>query len=126
MVDTTIRNPDNAAHFARIKPIGRRVTIERNGRLVADTRDALWLQETGRDVYDPVVYLPRADVGAPVQQVDGKSTHCPLKGDASYLSADGDEIAWTYDRPLPGSAVLEGLVAFDPNLVVITIIGPRA
>ena len=126
MIDTTIRNPGNDAHFARIKPVGRRVKVRRAGETMADTRDAVWLQETGRDVYDPVIYLPRADAVAALARVDGKSTRCPLKGDASYLAVGGDEVAWTYDRPLDGARMLDGLVAFDSDRVVVEIIGTDA
>lgn len=126
MIDTTIHNPRNTAHFARIKPVGGRVRILKRGAVLADSVTASRVMENGRDLYDPVLYIPQADVQAALSAVAGKSTHCPLKGDASYFSLDGEEIAWTYDRPLEGSAVLEGLVAFYADKVVIEETGAAA
>lgn len=126
MVDTTIRNPGNSAHFARIKPAGRRVRVLKHGAVLADSGDASRVIENGRDLYDPVLYIPEGDVAANLVPVPGKSTHCPLKGDASYFTLGGDEIAWTYDRPLEGSAVLSGLIAFYADKVVVEEIGADA
>lgn len=126
MIDTTIRNPGNEAHRARIKPVGRLLRVRRGETVLAESRRAVRLMETGRDLYDPVIYVPEADLVAALTPVEGKSTHCPLKGDASYLAFDGTEIAWTYDRPLEGSRMLRGLVAFDAEKVVIEEIGADA
>ncbi|WP_306117891.1 MULTISPECIES: DUF427 domain-containing protein [unclassified Roseitalea] len=126
MVDTTIRNPDTDAHFARIKPVGRRVRVHHRGRMLADSTDAIRVQESGHDIYDPVIYIPRSDATTSLDAVAGKSTHCPLKGDASYFGFEGEEIAWTYDRPLEGSQVLKGYLAFDPEKVTIEEIGANA
>ena len=52
--------------------------------------------------------------------------HCPLKGDASYLSlkgADGlveiESIAWTYETPPDFAADLKGRVAFYTDKVTL-------
>ena len=55
----------------------------------------------------------------PLEPVSGKSTHCPLKGDASYFTLNGEEIAWTYDRPFEWSEQLRGHIAFYANKVAI-------
>lgn len=115
----TIHNPDNDAHFMRVKPVAATVRVRHKGALLAETRDALRVQETGRDVYDPVLYIPLSDVSGRIEPVDGKSTHCPLKGDASYFTLGGDEIAWTYDRPFDWSSMLKGHVAFYASKVTI-------
>ena len=126
VIETTIYNPGNNEHLARIKPAGRRVRILFKGRVIADSASASRLIEIGRDFYDPVLYVPQQDVQADLSAVEGKSTHCPLKGDASYLSLDGEEVAWTYDRPLESSAMLKGLVAFYADKVVVEEIGASA
>ncbi|TCD14500.1 DUF427 domain-containing protein [Oricola cellulosilytica] len=122
----TIHNPDNEAHFMRIKPIAGTVRVTRGGRLLAESGDALRVMETGRDVYDPVIYFPRADVSGQLVPVEAKSTHCPLKGDASYFSLEGEEIAWSYDRPLEVARELGGYVAFYSSKVVIAEAGADA
>lgn len=126
MIDTTIRNPGNDAHSARIKPVGRLVRVRRGDALLAQSERAVRVMETGRDIYDPVIYLPQADLQAVLTPVEGKSTHCPLKGDAAYFTHSGTEIAWTYDRPLDGAPMLKGLVAFDPEKVAVEEIGADA
>lgn len=123
MATTTVRNPDNEAHFMHVKPIRQRVKVRRGGKILAESAAALRIMETGREPYDPVVYIPRADIADALQPVSGKSTHCPLKGDASYFSLDGEEIAWTYDRPLEGSKLIKDYVAFYSNKVTVEEIG---
>ena len=108
MSRATIHNPDNDAHFMRIKPVRAAVRVSRGSTLLAESRNALWVLENGRDVYDPVIYIPEADISGPLEAVAGKSTHCPLKGDASYFTLNGEEIAWTYDRPFEWSQQLRG------------------
>ena len=122
----TIHHPDNDAHFMRVKPVKATVRVSRAGTLLAESRNALRVQETGKDVYDPVVYIPETDVTGPLDPVAGKSTHCPLKGDASYFTLNGEEIAWTYDRPFAWSEQLRGHIAFYANKVTIEESGPDA
>jgi uncharacterized protein (DUF427 family) len=126
MTTTTIHNPGNQAHFMHVKSVPQRVRVRRGDQLLADSTGALRVMETGKGPYDPMLYIPRADVSGPLQAVDGKSTHCPLKGDASYFALDGDEIAWTYDRPLDVSTILKDHIAFDPGKVTIEEIGASA
>ena len=80
------------------------------------------MQETGRDVYDPVIYIPETDVPGPLEPVAGKSTHCPLKGDASYWSiASGGATAvnavWAYEKPYDEVAEITGALAFYASKV---------
>ncbi|GAB4352169.1 MAG: DUF427 domain-containing protein [Oricola sp.] len=126
MARLTIHNPDNDAHFMRIKPVAAKVRIRRGDALLAESNSALRLLETGRDVYDPVIYVPEADVLGPLESVAEKSTHCPLKGDASYFAFGGEEIAWSYDRPLDIARQLHGHIAFYPDKVTIEEVGRNA
>jgi len=126
MTRLTIHNPDNDAHFMRIKPVEATVRIRKGGLTIAETTQALRVLETGRDVYDPALYIPLEDVIAPLEPLQDKSTHCPLKGDASYFSLNGGEIAWTYDRPIKWSEQLSGHVAFWRSKVTIEELGEDA
>lgn len=123
---TTVRNPGNPDHFMHVLPVRGRVRVTRAGRVLADSRDALRIIETGRHPYDPVIYFPRTDVSDDLTFINDKSTHCPLKGDASYLAVDGDEIAWTYDLPLADAELIRDYVAFHANKVTIEEIGAQA
>ncbi|MBO6719625.1 MAG: DUF427 domain-containing protein [Rhizobiaceae bacterium] len=122
MTTTTIHAPGNEKHFMHVKSVPQKIVVRRGDKILAESTNALRVMETGRGPYDPMIYIPEADV-AGLDAVDGKSTHCPLKGDASYFALDGDEIAWTYDRPLDVSTVLKGHIAFYPAKVVVEEIG---
>jgi len=118
-LEGAIRNPANPNHLMVIRPIRRTVSIYVGDTLIAQTQDALRVMEIGKSLYDPAIYIPASGIIASLKPVD-KSTHCPLKGDASYVSFEGDEIGWTYDRPLEGSRQLEGHLAFWPDKVRVT------
>ena len=122
LVPEMIHRPDAPTHMMRILPAGRRVTVRMDGRELAASDGALRVIEIGRDVHDPILYLPRADVSAPLEAT-AKSTHCPLKGDTTYYDLGGDpaasEIAWSYTRPLPFAVGLKDFVAFDPSRVSV-------
>ena len=123
----TIHREDEPRHFMRLKPVPRRIRILKDSQVLADTEAALRLTEVGKDIYDPVFYIPEADIQVDLVPIIGKSTHCPLKGDASYFAYTGDEpIAWTYDRPLAATEALKGLIAFYPDQVVVEEIGQTA
>ena len=123
----TIHRPDAVRHFMRFKPVHGVVTIRRGERVLARSQAAMRLTEIGHDIYDPVFYIPRADIVAGLSPVPDRSTHCPLKGDASYFAdIDGTTVAWTYDSPLEFSKMLDGYIAFYPNLVTVEERGAEA
>ena len=39
MTTTTVRNPDNAAHFMHIKPVRQRVKVRHDGKVLAESID---------------------------------------------------------------------------------------
>ena len=109
----------------RIKPAGRLVRVQLGEHLLAEADRALRVMEIGRDLYDPVLYLPRDGLKVRTERTE-RSTHCPLKGDASYddvLLPNGERLAgliWSYTQPLPFAQDLAGLVAFYGDRVAIT------
>jgi uncharacterized protein (DUF427 family) len=117
-VEGAIRNPANPHHFMVAKPVERRVRIYRGERLLAETTRAVCVIEIGRKAHDPVFYVPPEDVVVPLERLD-KTTHCPLKGDASYYAVDGEEVGWAYRTPLDFAAVLAGRHAFWASKVRI-------
>lgn len=117
-IPEAIHDPGDERHFMRLKPVSGRVRILRDGEVLAASTRALRMLEVGRDVYDPVFYLPREDVFAPLSP-SRRTSHCPLKGDAAYhhlLDSAGciavEDIAWSYPQPLPFALALAGRVAF--------------
>jgi len=119
-----IRRPDNADHMMRIKPISGKVQIRTHDQILAESENACWIMEIGKDVYDPVVYVPLADVTKARHKTD-KRTHCPLKGDCCYYSfeIDGcDNLAWQYDEPMVFARQLEDMAGFDASRVVVMLL----
>lgn len=109
-----IRNPDDPNHMMVIKPAPRRMRVYAGDTLLADSTSALRVMELGKSVYDPVIYFPEEDVVAALDAVE-KSTYCPIKGDASYVSLDSVEIGWIYKDPIPMTRQLKGHHAFWPS-----------
>lgn len=114
--EDAIRNPANPTHLMVIKPANRRVRIFTGDVLLADTENALRVLEIGRSVYDPVIYVPEADLKCDFDSLE-KSTHCPIKGDASYIAFEGEELGWIYTSPIETSQKLANHYAFWPNKV---------
>lgn len=123
-MEGAIRRPDVPNHFMVLKPIKRRIVVRLpGGTKLAETTSATRVLEAGKTLYDPVVYLPMHDVTVTLKKQDN-TTHCPLKGDASYFTfGDGQDasldLAWSYERPLDFSQEIKGLIAFYPDKVVI-------
>ena len=102
----------------KIGPAGVRVRITFNGEVVADSRDAVRLDEGS---YAPVYYLPRKDVKMERLIRTSHTTHCPHKGDATYYSLSNGRTArnavWSYEQPLEGVSAIKEHLAFYPDKV---------
>ena len=98
----------------KIAPAGRTVRVTFKGELIAESRDALAMDEGS---YPTVYYFPRQDVKMERLVRTSHKTHCPFKGDASYFSlANGHENAvWSYEQPYDEMAAIKGLLAFYPD-----------
>jgi uncharacterized protein (DUF427 family) len=109
-------------HRIDMRRSSREVRIERDGALLARSTRAVLLFETSLPTR---FYLPREDVVAEHRPGDKRST-CAYKGHAVYWSFDaGENLAWTYEDPLPEAAPVRGLVAFFDELVDVTLDGER-
>jgi uncharacterized protein (DUF427 family) len=108
-------------HRITTKPAGVRVQIKFKGEVIADTRDAIQLEEThvGHVVAPIIYYIPRKDVKMERLVRTSHETSCPFKGQASYYSLkDGPENAvWTYERPYDEMLAIKELLAFYPDKV---------
>jgi len=115
-LEGAIRNPDNPAHLMVIKDVPRRIRIYDGILLLADSRRALRVLEIGKSFYDPVLYIPETDLETRTDHVD-RTTYCPIKGEASYVSQDGEEIGWVYRSPIAMARQLADHYAFWPAKV---------
>ncbi|MEM9332047.1 MAG: DUF427 domain-containing protein [Pseudomonadota bacterium] len=132
MAKDAIHNPKEPRHFMRLKPVPGCVRVWLGDRMIAESKSALRLLEIGRDLYDPVFYLPPEDLNVSLSAHTKKQTHCPLKGDASYYTlpelklGEDEYLAWTYASPLDLATEIAGLYAFNHKLVRIEEIGTSA
>ena len=111
-----IPGPD---HPITVTPNLKRVVVTLGGVVIADTTQALTLQEAS---YPAVQYIPRADARMDLLERTASHTYCPYKGEASYFSipAGGDrsvDAIWSYEEPYPAVAAIKGHLAFYPNRV---------
>jgi uncharacterized protein (DUF427 family) len=118
MKTSTVKIP-GPDHPITITPTPRRVVVTVGGRVVADSRAALTLQEAA---YPPVQYVPRADVDMALLERTAHATYCPYKGDCAYYSvpAGGERAVnavWTYEQPHDAVAAIRDHVAFYPDRV---------
>jgi uncharacterized protein (DUF427 family) len=111
-----IPGPD---HPITVTPTQGRVVVKLGGEVIADSKDALTLQES---TYPAAQYIPRKDVDFSKLERTEHQTYCPYKGDASYYSLvpageDGVNAVWTYETPYDSVAPIKDHVAFYPNRV---------
>ncbi len=108
-------------HHITTRPAGVHVQVRFGGETIADTRDAVRLEETfvGHVVAPVVYYIPRKDVRMERLVRTSHHTHCPFKGEASYYSLkDGPENAvWTYEQPYDEMLAIKEYLAFYPDKV---------
>ena len=104
-------------HYATTRPAGRTVRVLFEGRSIVESGAAIELREhyAGKD-YPPVIYFPAAALAGLETSESARSTHCPIKGDASYLNyGDVADAIWCYREPLAGVAAIADHYAFDPG-----------
>src|SRR5258708_37473868 len=80
MTDRPVLEP-TASHPITVEPTGKHLSVRVNGELVADTNDALTLQEA---TYPAVYYIPLRDVVAERLKASDTETYCPFTADASH------------------------------------------
>ncbi len=114
-VNVTVMGLRSAIHRIETKPSERRVRVEHDGTVLAESDRALELHETGHRVR---YYLPREDVRMDLLEPSPTTSHCPFKGDATYFSAPGAKDAfWTYVDPNDDLEDINDLVATWPGRV---------
>ncbi|SAK46316.1 DUF427 domain-containing protein [Caballeronia ptereochthonis] len=106
-----IPGPDHPITIER-SPL--RVIVKVDGRVIADTTEALSLREAS---YPEVLYVPRKDVDMSQLERSSHTTYCPYKGECSYYSipAGGQKATnavWTYEMPYESVAAIKEHLAF--------------
>jgi uncharacterized protein (DUF427 family) len=106
-----IPGPD---HPIMISPAEGKVRVTVAGKIVAESTQALQLEEKG---YSPVYYLPRRDADMSLLSRTTHSTYCPYKGDCTYYSipiggSKSENAVWTYEKPHEAVADIKEHLAF--------------
>jgi uncharacterized protein (DUF427 family) len=105
------RNPYHRIDCVRAR---RRLRVDVASRVFVDTTDVICLYETSRA---PQLYARREAVRTDLLVLSPTVTYCPYKGTASHWTAvvDGklvQDVAWSYNDPLPESARIAGMLSF--------------
>lgn len=108
-----IHNPEGRIE---LQPHSSRVTVRLGEQVIADTSQALQLNEDG---YPARQYLPRDALVEGTLQPSGTRTYCPFKGHATYFDyVKGTEVVkgsvWIYEHPTDAMAPIAGRMVFDP------------
>ena len=124
--EPNLGHPRDPFHRIDILRSSRRVRIELEGELLAESTRTRMLFET---LLPTRFYLPREDISAPLVTSATRTT-CAYKGHASYLSpvvkgVEVPDLAWTYPTPLREAAEVSGLVAFFDERVDVLVDGTR-
>lgn len=112
-------------HSATVSMAGESYVAKVDGATIALSDRAMILEEVnGEKSYTPVVYFPQDDIEPEALQPSDHSTHCPIKGDASYFNvkANGtvlENAAWFYPDPHRMVRAVKNYVAFYPSKVSV-------
>jgi uncharacterized protein (DUF427 family) len=109
--------------FKRIdaRRTSRHIRVSIGGEVVAETRRAVALFETGLPTR---WYIPRDDVSAELVRNDDLRTTCAYKGQATHWDVAGERaIAWSYELPLNDAMPVRSMIAFYNERVDIEVDG---
>jgi uncharacterized protein (DUF427 family) len=110
-------------HRIDARRTSRHIRVSIGGEIVADTRRAVALFETGLPTR---WYIPRDDVLVELGRSDGHRTTCAYKGHATHWDAAGEPaIAWSYELPLNDAIPVRSMIAFYNERADIEVDGER-
>jgi uncharacterized protein (DUF427 family) len=107
-------HPRNPYHRVDCLRSRRRLRVEAAGVTLVDTTKTLAVYETA---LEPRLYVEPRLVRTDLLEPSATRTYCPYKGTASHWSAriageSFEDVAWSYEDPLPESAPLGHLLSF--------------
>jgi uncharacterized protein (DUF427 family) len=124
--ELNVAHPRDPFHRIDVLSSSRRVRLERDGQVLAESSRPMLLFET---MLPTRYYLPREDILAELIP-SGTRTYCAYKGQASYWSATIGgrvlpDIAWTYEEPLHDAVRVRDLIAFFGERIDVVLDGER-
>ena len=118
--ELNVAHPRDPFHRIDIVHSTRRVRIERDGAVLAESASPYMLFEPPLPVR---YYLQASDVSLDLLTPSATRTYCAYKGQASYWSIDDEDIAWTYREPLREAAEVTDRIAFFNERVTLRVDG---
>ena len=118
--ELNVAHPRDPFHRIDIVHSSRHVRIERAGAVLAESTSPYMLFEPPLPVR---YYVPASDAALDLLTPSATRTYCAYKGQASYWSIDGEDIAWTYREPLREAAEVTDRLAFFNERVTVTVDG---
>ena len=114
---TLVHYPPNPYHRVDCRPGKRSLRVSVAGTTLVDTEDTVVVFETA---LDPRLYVDPSFVRIDLLRRADTTTYCNYKGVATYWSAAvGDavveDVAWSYEDPLPESVPIKGYLSFDAS-----------
>ncbi len=114
-------HPRNPYHRVDCLRSQRRLIVEVSGVTLVDTSQNLAVYETA---LEPRLYVAPGDVRMDLLESSSTETYCPYKGTCSYWSVRIGEslvqdVAWSYEDPLPESLPLAHFLSFDGTRVSV-------
>ena len=110
-----VHYPPNRYHRVDCRPTTRRLRVDIADTTLVDTHDTLILFETS---LAPVLYVAPELVRTELLHTNDTTSYCNYKGVATWWAAKiGDtvveDVAWSYEDPLPESSLIKGYLSFD-------------
>lgn len=119
LVENAIHNPNESRHFMTINQVDSEYMVQIKGVEIGRSNKVLVLKEVGKEIYTPRLYFPRKDINLSFLVKEEGTTFCPLKGDASYYSFEGEKVAWSYEKTFDFCSQIKEYLSFDLSLVKI-------
>ncbi len=114
-----VHYPPNPYHRVDCRPTQRALRASIADTVLVDSADTMIVFETA---LAPRLYVHPAQVHTDVLRRSDTTSYCNYKGFATYWSAtvgdtDIDDVAWSYEDPLPESLPIRGYLTFDETRV---------
>lgn len=118
--EPNVAHPRDPFHRIDIVHSSRHVRVRRDGTLLAESTSPYLLFEPPLPVR---YYLPPEDIVPGVLDRSETRTFCAYKGQASYWSLDGEDVAWSYPQPLREAVEVTDRIAFFNERVDLAVDG---
>jgi len=107
-------HPRNPYHRVDCMRTRRRLRVEIGDTAMVDTTETVGVYETG---LEPRLYVTPGAVRMDLLVPSPTTTYCPYKGTASHWSAvvadaTVEDVAWSYEEPIPECQAIRGLLSF--------------